>query len=224
MIENLRKYSGLMMVALVAVFAGLVFLVAPSLSRGGGGRGQPYMKIGDITYSYDEYLQLGPRSLEIAPLIGGGIDMYKMIQSLDARDPKKFFTNRMLLRQAQDKFGVHPSDEEITEYIHKRSAFARNGEFDQNLYNEFINKRIGRYGLNEQDIRDIVSDYLAYEKLFEIIGSGLLADFDYARQVYSRFPNTKAPSIPPRRKSKPSGRKTRTPIKPRTAASSPTSC
>jgi len=185
MIEHLRKYTGLMMVALAAVFVGLVFLVGPSLSRGSGGTGQAYMKIGDRTYSYEEFTLLGKNSLQVASELRMNMMVAQLAGNMWQPDVNKFFIHRMLLRQAQDEFGVHPSDAEITDYIQNRSAFAQNGNFNQEAYNQFIAKRIGRYGLNEKHVRDLVRDFLAYEKLFEITGSGLLTNIDYARRFYA---------------------------------------
>ena len=123
MIENLRKYTGLMIVALVAIFIGLTFFgnqIRNILSPGGA----PYMRIGDRTYSVEDYGQLGERSLQVA----GMMQMYMLVGQLGGDiqrpDPQLFFTNRMLLRQAQDQFGVHPSEEQILGYLRERSAFA----------------------------------------------------------------------------------------------------
>lgn len=187
MIENLRKYTGLMIVALIAVFVGLVLFVDTGLTRGRGG-GRPFMRIGDRTYSVEEYQLLGERSLQVA----NRMQMYMMIGQLGGGnmwqpDPQQFFTNRMLLRQAQDEFGVHPSEEEILRYLRERSAFfdRTNNTFNQQAYNEFISREIGRYGLSENSVHDLVRDYLAYEKLSQLIGSGLLADRDYSRRAYA---------------------------------------
>lgn len=185
MIENLRKYTGLMIVALVAIFIGLTFFgnqIRNILSPGGA----PYMRIGDRTYSVEDYGQLGERSLQVA----GMMQMYMLVGQLGGDiqrpDPQLFFTNRMLLRQAQDQFGVHPSEAQILSYLRERSAFAdpKTG-FNQQAYNTFITREIGRYGLSEKNVHDLVGDYLAYEKLSELVGSGLLADRDYCRRAYA---------------------------------------
>jgi hypothetical protein len=92
---------------------------------------------------------------------------------------KNFFANRMLLRSAKEEFGVYPGEGEIDTYIRKMRIFAsQDGAFSQEQYRNFIEKGIGRLGLTEADIRELVSDLLAQEKISEILASGLSSDRD----------------------------------------------
>ena len=61
------------------------------------------------------------------------------------------------------------------------------GAYSQQTYNDFVTKRIGAFGLTEQDFIELVRDTLAARKLAEIIGGGLSADRTIAaQQVASR--------------------------------------
>jgi hypothetical protein len=101
---------------------------------------------------------------------------------------QRFFVNRLNVRQAAEEFGVHPSKEEIAAEIKKMPTFqGADGAYDQQTYNDFINKRIGRLGLTEGDFIDIIRDVIATRKLSEIIGGGLAVDRNLAaQQVISR--------------------------------------
>ena len=62
--------------------------------------------------------------------------------------PEKFFIGRMILRQAKEDFGVHPGEEEISEYIRSLRAFAGpDGKFNEETYRNFVEKGIGRLGM-----------------------------------------------------------------------------
>lgn len=185
MIEKFRKYTGLMFVALVMVVLGLIFFIQDTGLLSGRGRGAAILKIHGRTYSYDDFSMLGDRSLQLA----GDLRMTLMLGQLAGNpwepDPEEFFINRMLLRHAQDTFGIHPSDEQIFAYLQERSVFVNQGEFNQQAYTQYVNRQLGRYGMNETHVHDLVRDYLAYEKLFELIGGGLLANSDFNRRSYA---------------------------------------
>jgi hypothetical protein len=88
--------------------------------------------------------------------------------------PEKFFIGRMIIREAKDEFGVHPSEEEISDYIRSLRTFTGpDGTFNQEAYTNFIEKGIGRFGMTESDLRELVADAIAARKINEIIGAGL---------------------------------------------------
>ena len=87
---------------------------------------------------------------------------------------EKFFINRMILRQAKEEFGVHPGEEEISEYVRGMRAFAGpDGKFNEETYRNFIEKGIGRLGMTESDLRELAADVLASRKINSILGAGL---------------------------------------------------
>lgn len=181
MIENLRKYTGLMMVILVIVFVGLLFL-DPSVLRNLGVGGGGVLKIGGITYSEKEYRSLGRSSLELAGGLAGSGD-YTLYQFMPlglamtaGKDnaEEQFFIARMILRQAKSEFGVYPADEEISAYLRSLKAFSGpDGKFSAENYRRFIDNFMGRLGMTERDLRELASDVLASQKIGDLVGSGL---------------------------------------------------
>ncbi len=183
MIENLRKYTGLMIVVFVILFISFFFLDTSSVRNMNSG--QPMIKIAGRTYNDKEYRTLGSSSLELAYGLAGGGD-FSLIQfamglSSGATNreetAEKFFIGRMVLRGAKEEFGVYPGDEEITASLRGMKVFASpDGKFSADTYRNFIEKGMGRLGMTERDLRDLISDFLAYNKINSIIASGLTND------------------------------------------------
>ena len=122
MIENIRKYTGLMIVVFVILFISFFFLDTGSVRNMGGG--EAVLKIAGRTYNDKEFRTLGTASHDLAMSLAqtGDFGIYQFVMALTtggtgAQDAEKFFINRMILRQAKDRFGVHPGDEEINDYI-----------------------------------------------------------------------------------------------------------
>ena len=182
MIENIRKYTGLTVVIIVILFVSFLFLDSSSM-RGMGGRDM--LKIDGRTYSDKEFQSLGAGSFELTMGLAqaGSFDLYQFLMGMSTgaaskeEGAEKFFIGRMILHQAKQEFGIYPGDDEISEYIKSLRAFAgADGKFDVEIYRNFIEKGIGRFGLTEMDVRDLASDVLASQKINTIVGSGLTLD------------------------------------------------
>ena len=185
MIENLRRYTGLIIVLFVLVIIGFVFMDTSTMRSAGGGTA--YIKVAGRTYTDQEYRKLGEASYELTQSLmqSGDFSLYPFLLTLagDAQSPQQaeenFFTNRILLRTAKEEFGVYPGDEEIDASIRKLRAFTGpDGAFSQEQYRNFIEKGMGRLGLTEGDLRELASDILTQQKLAEILGSGLSTSRD----------------------------------------------
>jgi hypothetical protein len=181
MIENIRKYTVLIIFFLVLVVVALVIGIKDDMFRSGAG-GQSVLKIAGRTYSDKEFNHLGSGAFELASSLArtGDFGLYQFIMGLSSgatgeQDAaEKFFIGRIILRQAKEEFGVHPGEEEISEYIRGLRAFAGpDGKFNEETYRNFIEKGIGRLGMTEGDLRELAADALAARKINSIIGAGL---------------------------------------------------
>lgn len=191
MIENIRKYNILIIIGLVVVVVALVIgLQAGSM---GGPGGAPYIKIGSRSYTDTEYRQYGVSGREIVMSLAQAGDFQRMYQFLFSLSPNSmfsqspedgteaFFINRMLVRQAKKDFGIHPSDDQISEFIQSLSAFrGADQQFDPEIYARYIDKGLGRMGMGERQLRELISDIITTDQLRAIIGSGLLVHPDIA--------------------------------------------
>ncbi len=185
MIENLRKYTGLIIVLFVLVLIGFLFMDTSTMRSGGGGK--PYMKVAGRSYTDKEFSNLGASAYQLTQSLAqsGDFPLYTFLfgMSGDAQSQdeamQNFFSSRMLLRAAKEEFGIYPGEEEIDSFIRKLRAFTGpDGEFSQEQYRNFIEKGIGRLGLTEGDIRVLASDVIAQAKLAKILGAGLTASRD----------------------------------------------
>ncbi|MBC7980553.1 MAG: SurA N-terminal domain-containing protein [Armatimonadetes bacterium] len=183
MIENLRKYTGVIVVSIVLVLIGFLFMDTGSM-RGSQG-GSPFLKIAGRNYTDKDFQHLGASPYQLIQSLAqsGDFNLYTFLFTLagDAQSQDQavinFFTNRILLRTAKAEFGIFPGDPEIDSFIRKLRAFASpEGDFSQEKYRDFIEKSIGRLGLTEGDLRELASDILTQQKLVEILGSGLAPD------------------------------------------------
>ena len=140
MIENIRKYNGLIILSLVVVAFALVLGLQDTMRTGMRG-GHAYLKIADRTYSDQEYRKLGINSLDLIRTLtrSGDFEMYQFIYSLapeaiypGAKDDatEKFFIGRMLVRKAKTDFGVLPSNDEISDYTRKMKSFSNQHHAD----------------------------------------------------------------------------------------------
>lgn len=186
MIENIRKYRGLILFFLALVIVSLVVGIKDDIFRGGIG-GQAVYRINGRSYSDKEFKHLGSGAFELVGGLAraGDFSLYQFLIELaqgatsEEDAGEKFFINRIILREAKDEFGIHPGDEEITDYIRSLQAFAdKNGKFSQETYNNFIEKGIGRLGMTESGLRELASDAIASRKLNSIVGGGLVLNRD----------------------------------------------
>ncbi len=183
MIENIRKYTGLMIVVFVILFISFFFMDTSALQSVGGGGG--VLKIDGRTYNEKDYRRLGSGAFELTSSLAqsGDLALYQFIMGLTggAMTPeeaaRKFFVGRMILRDARDEFGVHPGEEEISSYLRTMRAFAGpDGAFSEEIYRNFLERGIGRLGMTESDLRELAADVLVSKKIAEIVGSGLGVD------------------------------------------------
>ena len=189
MIENLRKYTGLIIFVIALLFVGLAFF-GDTASMGQGNPGDPpAISIDGRNYSYTEYQKGASATRQLAM----GLGLYEFVSTLGGFDGdneqtnQRFFANHLILKQAAEDFGVRPSDEEVTTALKEMPAFQTTGSYDQKKYNMMVTDYIGRLGMTEQDVIEIVRDSISATKLTAIIGGGLAADRSIAAdQVASR--------------------------------------
>jgi len=188
MIEHLRKYTGLIIFVIALLFVGLAFF-GDQASMSGNSTDPVEINVDGRNFTSTEYRKTGAAAREVGLKAGltefvftlGGYSFGK-----DDQADQRFFINRLIIKEARDEFGIHPSDEEVGAQV-KTIFQGKDGAYDQALYNNFVTKGLGQYGMIEKDLIELVRDSIATKKLGAIIGGGLSADRQIALEsVVSR--------------------------------------
>jgi predicted protein tyrosine phosphatase len=194
MIENLRKYPGVIVAALVAVCLGFLLMDSQNFFRSAS---EKAITVDGYTYNHSEFRRLGQSSMQLLPRVSqqsGYMAMFalmgKAATSSDREDlaAKNFFVNRMLVRKAGKTLGLIPSKEAIATYLQEESSFAQPSPtdmgkkvFNSELYQNFIKNGLGQYSMSERDFLDLVRDLITYEKINELLGESIEVNRDAAR-------------------------------------------
>ncbi len=197
MIENIRKYTGLMIVVLVLLFIGLVFL-ENSVSNAFTGKSS--MVIDGQKISLNEFRRKGmnplqiPRELPYSPLsssakklavkyagnrvnfANSGADLLNMLTLTIGNNPERFLANRIAVREAGLEYGVTPGPDEVTQFIRKVIFSDPDGEFDKKTYDSFLSTQLGRLGIDSRSFNEYIRDLLTAQNLSNVIGSSLAPD------------------------------------------------
>lgn len=197
MIENLRKYPGVIIAALVAVFVGFLLMDSQQFFRSSGANS---ISVNGVSYDANAYQRLGPSSRAVAGQMISyqSMEMLGFLQALtdsksttsDGAD-KSFFVNRLLLQKAGREFGIQPGMEEIQTFLRERSVFVDTDptnpaakKFNQEGYDNFVKQGLGRFGMSEPDLFAIVGDFLLYEKLSGLLGASIEVNPEDVKQTY----------------------------------------
>lgn len=202
MIENMRKYTVLMAIVFVLLGAGFLFTMNNGTSsRGaGGGSGPTVLEVYDRALDQQEYRRMGDSTLQLAS--DAGLNTYvnflmipdirqlqqamqlmrygypnyylTMGRNLTAQDFNRFVANRIILQKAMEDMGIYASEEEVTESLKTSQRFAPDGKYDAAAYSTFIEKRLGKLGMTEKYLREVVRESLCLNKLINIVGGGLI--------------------------------------------------
>jgi hypothetical protein len=186
MIEHLRKYTGLIIIVVALLFVGLAFFGDNANLGQANSNDPPVLSVDGTSYSYSDIQKGGTAARRLTM----SLFLMDLLQATDAFEmgddtqaDQRFFVNRLILQQARNEFGVHPSDEEVAESRANVRIFSdqATGAFDQAAYNNVV-KNLGSLGMTEKDMLDLLRDNLAIQKLSTIIGGGLAADPKFAAE------------------------------------------
>ena len=202
MIENMRKYTALMIIVFVLLIAGFLFTMGPTSGSGaGGGSGPAVLEVYGLSIDEQEYYRRGDRTLQLSSELGlhfyvnfliapdiqqlmqanqlmryGYANYYvTMSRNLDQQDFNRFITNRATLQRAMSEMGLYASEEEVTQSLKTSQRFAPNGQYNALDYTAFVDKRLGRLGMTEKYLREIVRESICLNKLIQLVGGGLSA-------------------------------------------------
>ena len=103
------------------------------------------------------------------------LDMYAQFgfyrMGTSPQDAQKFVTRRIVIAKTAADYGIYPSTEQAKQHL-KEKVFAKDGNFDAESYQAFI-KEMGSSGMQEEDFVNLVAESLVYDRLKNLISSGL---------------------------------------------------
>lgn len=183
MIENMRKYTGLMFVVLILLAAGLIVTMQPGGS-GGGGVGNKFMHVNGVALDQNDYSKAGKNSIAAIQRLAqmqNYEDFFKFREFIgalagpaqnEAERHLNFVTNRILLKQAAEKLGFYSAPEVAAQYIQDSMFLNHDGSHDAQLYSNYI-ESLSNLGLKEKDFQQFVAEYLVFIKTRDLIAGGL---------------------------------------------------
>ncbi|MFD2157477.1 SurA N-terminal domain-containing protein [Rubritalea tangerina] len=183
MIENMRKYTGLMAVVIVLLAAGLVVTMNQTGS-GHSGIGNGFMNVNGVGLDRNDFRKEGQNTVSAIQRLGQAQnfnDFFKLSDfartltgaaNSESQSYINFVTNRILLKQGAEKLGLYSSPEAAAKYIEDNMFQGRDGAFDATMYQNYIDS-LGNLGLKERDFQQLVAEYIVFTKTRDLIGGGL---------------------------------------------------
>jgi len=167
MIENIRKYTGLMAVVFVLLGAGFLFTMNNGTSSSAGS-GPTILEVYGQSLDRTAYQRMGESTLQISRELG----LYQYSAFLNAQDSTRFVANRIIVQKAFEDMGIYAGEDDVRKKL--QTIFASKGKYDEAAYNLFVEKRLGKHGMTQKDLRAIIAESLCLNQLIEIIGGGLM--------------------------------------------------
>ena len=90
---------------------------------------------------------------------------------ISSQQAQRFVTRRIVISKTAAEYGIYPSTELAKKHI-KDQIFAQGGKFNPAAYQAFL-KEMGSSGLQEEDFVELVAESLVYERLKNLVSSGL---------------------------------------------------
>ena len=210
MIENIRKYTGLMVVVLVLLFVGLVFLDG-GISKAFNGK--PVMEVGDRSISEKEFrrqlalmqlpnllpaaIEIPDNSRSLATHYLGETFMESQIPKTpslivrimagylqpSAGEPERFIANRINIQKGGIEFGVTPSNDEVENFVETVIFTDTDGNFDLEAYDKFTKSRLGNIG-GIPGFNNYIRDLLTAQNLSKVLGGGISTEKNTERELF----------------------------------------
>lgn len=144
----------------------------------------------------------------VTPIGAFAQNLHFMGRSEFNQDRTNYVVNLLVLRGAAERLGIEPSPEQVQKALEEVEAFRdpASGKFSEALMDRFVNERMGRSSMGDAELREMIGDYVAYDKLRELTSSGIAptswdVDREYRRRyeeltVYEVFIKRDAAQVP----------------------------
>lgn len=111
----------------------------------------------------------------VTPIGAFAQNLHFMGRSEFNQDRTNYVVNLLVLRGAAERLGVVASPEQIQKALEEVEAFRdpATGKFSEALVDRFVNERMGRSSMGDGELREMIGDYVAYDKIRELTSSGM---------------------------------------------------
>jgi len=181
MLTSIRRFQKGILIAVTIViciaFAWLYNKMDTGMTMGGldvqvNGESYQPTELAEMAYLFNiAYADLGGSQFAPTPM---GQFALSMLGNTGESDRTPFVLRLIILRDAARKLGIEPTPKEIQTAIESIGRFAnQTGQFDINVYKNYVYENLGRYRMDASDLEQLVSDFLKFEKVRELVGSGI---------------------------------------------------
>ncbi len=178
MLKIIRKHqTGIMLIVAIIVIIAFAFLYDPNRDA--------YRTSDDAIQVFGKnYRTTEVSRIESVRSLLYGLQQYQYVFGMSQLDRRfgtldnsdsaaDFIFNTLILRHEADKLGIAPTDAEIEEAIKAVPVFQTEGQYDPGKF-ENIKTNLSRQGINLPLIYQAIGDTIRFEKLRELISSGIL--------------------------------------------------
>lgn len=99
---------------------------------------------------------------------------------------QQFAWNRLILRHEAERLGIQPTSEEIANVVKTMQPFRGEKGFEINKYNEFVKAALPAMGFTEAQIEEVAADQLIFNKLKQLLATGVQIPEAESREYYER--------------------------------------
>lgn len=98
----------------------------------------------------------------------------------------EFTWNRLILRHEAERLGIHPTSEEVVDFVRTLRTFRNDTGFDMNKYTEFTQTALPSLGFTEAQIEELASDQLALNRVKDLLGAGVHVAESESKENYEQ--------------------------------------
>ena len=105
----------------------------------------------------------------------------------DQRNELETIVNHLVIAHQAEEMGIYPSDAEVVEAEQKLPVFqGTNGQFDLDLYKQFVSEKLPPSGFSEDQMTELVRENLQFGKLRAIVDAPVVFSPVEARLAYEQ--------------------------------------
>lgn len=106
------------------------------------------------------------------------------------QDRTNFVVNLLILRGAARRLGVEAGPEEVQDALEEIEIFQdpATGKFSEARVDQFVTERLGSRSMGNAELRDLIGDYVAYDKIKNLVTSGIQpTSWEVEREYRQRY-------------------------------------